>query len=59
MSVDALMVKKPMEVAESFEQGLIVTDQKRRRIEEEARPSDVGSSSLSNQEKEIDNSIQS
>ena len=48
-----------MEVAESSEQGLIVTDQKRRRIEVEARPSEVGSSSVLNQEKEIDNSVQS
>ena len=39
LSVDALTVEKPMEVAESSEQGLILTDQKRRRIEEEARPS--------------------
>ena len=48
-----------MEVAESYEQGLIVTDQKMRRIEEEAQPSEVGSSSLLNQEKEIDNSVES
>ena len=59
LSVDALMVEKPMEVAESFEHGLIVTDQKRRRVEEEARPSKVGSSSLLNQGKEIDNFVQS
>ena len=57
LSVDALKVKKPMEVVESSEQGLIVTDQKRRRIEEEAQPSEVTSSSLLNQEK--DNSVQS
>ena len=59
LSIEALMVEKPMEVAESSEQGLIVTDQKRRHIEEEAWPSEVGSSSLLNQEKEIDNSVQS
>ena len=59
LSVDALTVEKPMEVVESSKQGLIVTDQKRRRIEEEARPSEVGSSSLLNQEKEIDNYVQS
>ena len=52
-------LKNPMEVAESSEQGLIVTNQKRRRIEDEARPSEVGSSSLLNQEKEINNYVQS
>ena len=35
LSVDALTVEKPKEVVESSEQGLIVIDQKRRRIEEE------------------------
>ena len=58
-SVDALTVGKPMVVAESSEHGLIVTAQKRRRVEEEARPSEVGSSSLLNQEKEIVISVQS